>query len=236
MKDGRNQISLVDYLNNYPLIFKTTDDTVVEGNEICAGNSESVIFVPNEIYRIDWDDFQTNIRCEVGRTTKGKKSIQAALLDIFNERGKYTYLLYDHGSGEIADYITISEDDSSTEITLFHVKAMKGKRYNSDMSDIYEVTQQAIKSTIWLKSKGTLLEKIRSRRRTGNCVMKKGEFNNLEKALKQNNLFTARIVIVQPAISKSTNFPSKYQEVLAATRYYIKNSGRVTALEIWGSN
>jgi hypothetical protein len=112
---------------------------------------------------------------------------------------------------------------------------MHGETYNSDLNDNYEVTQQAIKSTIWLKSRGTLLEKIRRRRRSNHCKLKKGKYDDLEKTLKQNKLFTAKIVIVQPAISQSIDFPDKYKEVLAATKFYIKYSGRVTALEIWGS-
>jgi hypothetical protein len=151
------------------------------------------------------------------------------------EQDDFDYMLYDHGTGEIADYITIRETEHMLGVVLFHVKAMGGKRFNGDLGDIYEVTQQEIKSIIWLKSRGTLLAKIRSRRRSDHCIMKKGQFNELEKSLKQNKLFTARIMIVQPAISNSEDLPSKYQEVLAATNFYIKNSGRVTELGIWGS-
>ena len=235
LKDGREQITLVEYLNNNPLIFKTTDDSVIEGNEICAGAPDAVIFVPDEVYGIDWDKHQTDIRQEFGRASKGKKPIQTALYEILNEDDGYTYLIYDHGTGEIADYITITENDNTIEVVLYHVKAMRGRNYNGDLNDIYEVTQQAVKSTIWLKSRGTLLEKIRYRRKSNHCELKKGKYNDLEKTLKQNKLFTAKMIIVQPAISQSNDFPDKYQEVLAATRFYIKNSGRVTALEIWGS-
>lgn len=64
--------------------------------------------------------------------------------------------------------------------------------------------------------------------------MRKGQYQELEKSLKQNKLFTSKIVIVQPAISRGTVLPPKYQEVLAATNFYIKNSGRVTEFGIWG--
>lgn len=235
LKDGRNRLSLVEYLNNNPLIFKTSDDSVIVGNEICTGASESIVFVPDNIYGIDWDKYRTDIRREFGKIIKGKKPIQTALFEILNENNDYTYLIYDHGTGEIADYITITENDNTIETVLYHVKAMNGRTYNSDLKDIYEVTQQAIKSTIWLKSQRTLLDKIHLRRRSNRCELKKGKYNDLEKTLKQNKLFTAKIVIVQPAISQSIDFPDKYKEVLAATRFYIKYSGRVTALEIWGS-
>ena len=235
LKDGREQSTLVEYLNNYPLIFKTADDTVIEGNEICTGASDAVVFIQDEIYGVDWSHYQTDIRCESGNGSDNKKSIQTALHDILKERDDYSYLIFDHGTGEIADYITITEQNSTIEVVLYHVKAMRGLNFNSDVNDIYEVTQQAIKSIIWLKSRGSLLDKIKARRRSNHCILEKGNFGDLEKTLKQNKLFTAKIVIVQPAISKSAAFPNKYQEVLAAAQFYIHNSGRVTSLAIWGS-
>ena len=235
LKDGKEQGTLVEYLNSYPLIFKTTDDAVVEGNEICAGASDAVVFAQDEIFGIDWAHYKTDIRCECGNGNNNNKSIQTALHDILKERDDFSYLIFDHGTGEIADYITITEHDSKIETVLYHVKAMRGESFNSNVDDIYEVTQQAVKSIIWLKSRGTLLDKVKSRRKSNHCVLKKGTIGDLERTLKQNKLFTAKIVIVQPAISKSGSFPDKYQEVLASAQFYIHNSGRVTSLEIWGS-
>lgn len=236
LRDGRDTISLVNYLNNHPLVFKTTDDTVIEGNEICSGASDRIRFIHDEVVAIDWDAYKADIRREVTvARSSARKSIHAVLSEILESNNDFTYMIYDHGTGEIADYMTITENDISIEVALYHVKAMRGGNYNSSLDDIYEVTQQAIKSTIWLKSRGTLLEKIRFRRRSNHCELLKGMILDLEKTLKQNKLFTAKMIIVQPAISRSIEMPDKYQEVLAATRFYLKNSGRVTALEFWGS-
>jgi DNA or RNA helicases of superfamily II len=234
LKYGRNELSLVEYFNKIPLIFKTLDDSVIEGDEITIWASEIDIFMPDEINGIDWDKYMADIRCEFGETINGKKSIQDALFEILNESNKYTYLIFDHGTGEIADYITITENDNIIETVLYHVKAMSGRKYNNNLKDIYEVTQQAIKSMIWLNSQKELLNKIRLRRESNHCRLKKGNYNDLEKTLKQEKPFTAKIVIVQPAISQSIDFPARYQEVLAATRFYINSSRRFT-LEIWGS-
>ncbi len=235
LKDGRDQLPLIDYLNNHPLVFKTLNDSVIEGNEICTGVSDIIAFVPGEVLGIEWSRYHTDIRCECENPKMGMIPLQTALYKILSEKNDYSYLLYDHSTGEISDFIVITETDTAIEVVLFHVKAMHGMNYNSNLDDIYEVTQQAIKSIIWLKSRQTLLEKIRYRRRRNHCELRKGEFSELEKTLKRNKLFTAKIVIVQPAINKSVDFPSDFQEVLAATSFYIKNSGRVKSLEIWGS-
>jgi hypothetical protein len=49
LKDGRNNVSIVKYLSNYPLIFKTTDDAVIEGNEICTGAPAAIVFSSENI-------------------------------------------------------------------------------------------------------------------------------------------------------------------------------------------
>ncbi len=202
LKDGRQSISLNDYLFEYPLIFKTTDDTVVEGNEICCGASDAVIFSPENIFSVRWDDYNTDINREFGQIIKGKKPIQTVLQEILIENNNFDYLIYDHTQGEIADYITIKDNKNSLEVVLYHVKAMHGKCYNSDLTDIYEVTQQAIKSVIWLKSRSGLLDKIKNRNKKGYCIFKKGKFTDLEKSLNQIKLLTAKIVVVQPAIKR----------------------------------
>lgn len=112
---------------------------------------------------------------------------------------------------------------------------MKAKRFNSDVNDIYEVFQQAIKSTIWLKTKAVLLQKIIDRRISGNCIFKRGSLDALKVSLRSDKQFNAVIYVVQPSISKSTSMPFKYQEVIAAANFYISHSGRVKELKIWGS-
>jgi hypothetical protein len=76
LKDGRDEITLSDYLSNYPLIFKTTDDTVIEGNEICTGSPESIFFSSENIVAIDWEQRSADIHQECGEIFAGKKPIQ----------------------------------------------------------------------------------------------------------------------------------------------------------------
>lgn len=124
IKDGRNRVGLAEYLNNYPLIFKTTDDAIIEGNEISTGVPDAIVFSSGNIKSVDWAKYKTDIRCEFGKAASGQGSIQDVLEEILTEQDNFNYMLYDHGTGEIADYITISETDQKLEAILFHVKAM----------------------------------------------------------------------------------------------------------------
>lgn len=225
----------VDQLETYPLQFKTTDDTLVAGNEILVGNPNAVVFSADNIYPIDWKKYGTNIRREFTSGTSKIISIQDTVKKLLEADTEYKYLIFDHGTGEMADYIAIKEADSSIHISMFHVKAMKAAKFNSDVNDIYEVLQQAIKSSIWLKTKSVLLQKILSRRKSGKCVFIRGKLDELKQLLRCDKRLIATMYVVQPSISKSVELPDKYQEVLAAAKFYTLQSGRITEFKIWGS-
>ncbi len=236
---GRQKIGLSSYLSNYPLIFCTTDDVIIQGNEVSEGDPEAIVFTNDNIITIPWKekyDANVSIEFRTSKTRKKGKSIQDALLEILLENVEVDYIIYDHSTGEIADFISIQNKEMEVEVTLYHVKAMSGKNYNSSMKDISEVASQAIKSMTWLKTKSIFLEKIKSRRKSNHCVFKKGKHEDLVKDVRlQGKMFRGKIVVVQPSICKSKAIPSKIQEVLAATNYYISNSGIIKTFEIWGS-
>ena len=119
---------------------------------------------------------------------------------------------------------------------LYHCKAMKGKNYNSDVSDVYEVSQQAIKSTIWIKSKSALLEKLTARiKGAKKNKFIRGDIATLKNLLKSQKILEARIFIVQPAISKSKPMKDAVGTVLSAATFYVTNTGRTKSLEFIGS-
>ncbi|WP_156289866.1 DEAD/DEAH box helicase [Oceanobacillus salinisoli] len=239
VSDGHKQIKLSEYLNNHPLVFRTTDDVMITGIEQSEGNPDAMVFSNDNIVPIDWiEEYGTDIKVEVNdpRYHPDEKSIQTSLREILLTDSTLKYIIYDHSKGEIADYITVLENKTSYEITLFHVKKMSAANYNSDVNDIYEVAGQAIKSIIWLKTKSILLKKIEERRKSKHCIFIRGDYDEFKKELRsQDKQIIGKVVIVQPSISKDTYMPDKIQEVLAATKYYISNSGKVKQLEIWGS-
>lgn len=239
VSEGRGKIELPDYLNDHPLIYRTTDDVMIQGIDWSQGDPDAIVFSDRNIIPIEWaEKYETDIRYEVitEQDQPNGISIQSALEKILIENRDFKYIIYDHSAGEIADFITVLEKEDEYEISFYHVKKMSATRYNSSLGDVYEVAGQAVKSIIWLKSKATLLNKITGRRRSGHCIFKRGDFEDFKREIKsQDKLIRGKIVIVQPSISKSTEMPDKIQEVLAAARYYISNSGKVKGLEIWGS-
>ena len=99
---------------------------------------------------------------------------------------KFSHIIFDHGIGEMADFITIEENGDFIYVEMYHCKAKKGRVYNSSVGDVNEVTQQEIKSTIWVSSKAMLLKKINDRvSRASSEKFIRGEFKTLKKILQR---------------------------------------------------
>ena len=148
----------------------------------------------------------------------------------------YSHIIFDHGSGEIADFVAIKTEGLFIKVELYHCKAMKGENYNSAVDDVYEVAQQAIKSTVWVKSKSTLLTKLLDRiKNSAKNKFIRGDIKTLKEILKSQKALDVTIYIVQPAISQSAELKNTISTILSAASFYIKHSGRVKALKIMGS-
>ena len=235
---GKEEISMDKFLTEQPLIYKTVKDMTITGIDVIEGDFESELFDSNIIEGIDWKHYDTNLKLEFRKNDSDTRvSIQDALYKILEADEKFKYIIYDHGSGEMADYITIYETDNELVVELYHVKKMGSSSYNNSVGDVYEVSGQAIKSVTWFTTKGKLLEKFTSRHNAGHCIVKKGgNFKTMIKEIKTSGkVLRGCICIVQPGIKKSKAIPDRIQEVLAATDSYVKKAGKVNRLRIMGS-
>lgn len=145
-RDGARATSLAEYFTDNPIIFKTSDDTVYFGHEVLRGNVDLECFDPQRIIAYDWIGTNTDITKEAEQATSGKKTIQTALQEALLKRSDYTHIVFEHETGEIADYISFRSEVLFIKVELFHCKTMKGAQYNNSVIDVYEVAQQAIKS------------------------------------------------------------------------------------------
>lgn len=235
-KNGKEEFSLAEYFSNNPLSFKTADDTVYYGQEVLKGNLELEKYDSKRILALEWDKMGVDISLECGAGTNGKISIQDGLRNYLVEKSNFSHIIFDHGAGEIADFITIEEKIDVVCVKMYHCKAKKGIGYNASVTDLYEVISQAIKSSMWVSSKSKLLDKINDRV-TGRNSEKfiKGEFKSLEKILQSPKVLQVKIYIVQPAISKSSQIPDKIGTILSFATSSIKNTGKVKELLVIGS-
>ena len=227
---------MAEYFSNNPLSFKTAHDTVYCGQEVLKGNLELEKYDSKRICALKWEDMKVDTSLECGMGAGGRISIQDGIRLHLEKEPKFSHIIFDHGTGEVADFITAEEKGNFICVEMYHCKAKKGKAYNSSVEDVYEVTQQAIKSCIWVSSKQMLLKKINDR--VSNASSKKfirGEFKTLKKLLQSPKLLRVKVYVVQPAISKSLEIPNKIGIILSATTSFIKHTGKVQELVVIGS-
>ena len=235
-KNGKEEYFLAEYFSNNPLSFKTASDTIYCGQEVLKGNLELEEYDSKHICALKWDEMNVDTSLECGMGAGGRISIQDGIRIHLEKEPKFSHIIFDHGTGEVADFITAEEKGDFICVEMYHCKAMKGKAYNSSVEDVYEVTQQAIKSCIWVSSKQMLLKKINDR--VSNASSKKfirGEFKTLKKLLQSPKLLRVKVYVVQPAISKSLEIPNKIGIILSATTSFIKHTGKVQELVVIGS-
>lgn len=123
---------LVDYLNESPLQIYLDDFATIANHEFYAPPKEGDYqYAAEKILATAWNNANTDITREFYSTAQEKNnnnsrnSIHETLHDILlNEHNNV--LIYDHGTGEVADFITVNELNDKIEIKLYHVKGSSG--------------------------------------------------------------------------------------------------------------
>ncbi|CAD2074916.1 hypothetical protein JEOAER750_01058 [Jeotgalicoccus aerolatus] len=241
VKVAHQNLSLADYLNEFPLIFYTSNLKMISQEQITQGYKDITPYDKKHIIPIDWESYKTNIRKEF-YSKKDKRntnllSIHEALeLYLKDYSTNYDYIFYDHGTGEMADYITLKKNEKLIEVQLVHVKSASSlTSKNNNAGDIYEVVGQCIKSINWIKNSYVLEKKIKDRNKKNYAEVIKGDLNNLNQYLNDNIPIRGKLVACQPSLTNSKELPQKIGEILSAVETKVKDSLVVNAFEVWGS-
>lgn len=217
------------YLNEYSPTFYLKDFSSVSYHEWHKSPPpEKTYFDSDHIEVIDWSG--VNIQKEFGTPD----SIHTFLIN-YLKLCDLDILIYDHGPGEIADFITIKEEKDIVKIELIHVKSATGKVATGErVGDVYEVCGQAVKSLVWITNKIPFRKNVERRTLKHPEKYLKGDSKEFLGILSKDKVINFQISIVQPGISKSNIIP-KISEVLTANDDYISNSGN-NYLKVYASS
>lgn len=225
-----HSVELLNYLNENPFqIYLDDFATIADHEYFPPPSAEDYQYSASNVISYDWKSTNTDITTEFYKETTDKNangnkdSIHETLHNkLVNE--KYDVLIYDHGTGEVADFITIREYPDKLDIHLYHIKGSGGVNPGDRVSDVYEVCMQAVKSQVWTANKHTFKSKIANRTKDNASKFISGDlskFNSLmDKGIKADFVFA----IVQPGLSEST-FSPKLSYILAATDDSLNNAG-----------
>lgn len=225
-RDNEN-VPLLDYLRHYPIAFFLEDFSRVDGITLHR-NMREILIPADQLTSLDWAGSKVAIDSEInasGLTLQHPSSVQdlvgRTLID-----SNLPLVFFDHGTGEMADFLTLEEKDGGIEVSLYHCKGAGGTSPGDRVDDAYEVCGQVVKCLIWLKSKSILRQKILDREASrADSQFLKGDRNDVLRLLADSNTkeLKARIFLVQPGIS-ITNVSDKIRHVLGAASDYVQRS------------
>jgi superfamily II DNA or RNA helicase len=230
------EILLVDFLNEYPLSFYTEDLSLLRAFDLYrATEAGAMLFDANQIEAVAWADAKVNPRLEYGPPRDDRCSVHE-FIEARLAVSAANVVYYDHGSGEVADFLALTFRDGRVVVELFHCKGAGGDGAGDRVGDAYEVCGQAVKSVIHADP-DLLLRRIEGRwnRRAGACKFVKGSWEEFRRILQSHSraAFQFDIVVVQPGIARD-QLSSKIANLLAATNDHLVRGG-FSPLRVLGS-
>jgi hypothetical protein len=217
---------LMTYLKDFSLHIYLSDFSRISGVALFRSNFHTdTPFSTDCIRTEDWKAQNVDITKEFSADGTNDNSIHGFLKHSLPP-GADEIVIYDHGSGEIGDFVTVQETTNEIQFGLYHCKGSGGTDVGQRVGDVYEVAGQVVKSLIWLRKPHDLLEKIKSRLDQGSLFLK-GDRTALRSLFvkAQAKSFQFSIYCVQPGLSAS-NLADKLTGPMAAARDYVARSCR----------
>lgn len=227
---GHEEVEFLEYLNENSLqIYLQDFATIINHEYYPPPMGKSFHFDASRITPVDWMNYNTDIKREFYKTADAKKqnenknSIQETL-EIKLRLENPHILIFDHGTGEIADFINIVADATTVKINLYHVKGTTSDDAGDRVGDLYEVCMQAVKSQAWVSNKHEFLTKVIDRAKKKPEKFLIGDLDQLMDLINENKRFEFGFCIVQPGIAIDS-ISTKLSYILAATDDSLINSG-----------
>jgi superfamily II DNA or RNA helicase len=232
------QMTLDDYLNTYPPVFFTPDFASFQGGSFFAATETNTPpFDLNQFESLDWAQLGVNVHSEFGERDERGQSIHEYLRNRLVE-SEANIVFYDHGPGEIADFVSFSLRPGQVRVALYHCKASSAEQPGQRVSDAYEVCGQAVKCARWATSR-LILESIDRRlgRDSGGSRFEKGDVETCRQLLepRSRRQVVFESIIVQPGFSRA-QLGDTVGSLLAAANDYLFHGGRFVRLRVIGSS
>lgn len=221
------ETALIEFLNAEMPQFYTADLSLIDGTSLLRSSNEAFPpFDQNQIETHDWATANVDIAREFGAGREGRISVHQCLENILAESGN-SVVYYDHGSGEIADFVTVERGDEHLIVRFYHCKGAGGPNPGHRVGDLYELAGQAVKSVSWtLKQRVVANIRRRFTQQKGEHRFVRGDLDTLEQLLTDaaGASIKFEFVAVQPGLRKA-DFPIEIGNILAAASDHLVRAG-----------
>jgi hypothetical protein len=220
---GDEWVPLAAWLSEYPPMFFSTTLDAFEGYDLLGkpASSGASITKENSII-LDWEG--CDVKCEFDLSKPDRMTVHRYLRDLLLSDDVNKVILYDHRSGELADYVALSVDSQShVTIHLYHCKGAGGAPSGARTNDVTELILQTVKCLASLQ-KEFILAHVKRRAAVDNphrSVFWRGDLRQFEQLLSATEPIDLRFEIyaVQPGIELSALQPTLLEPMAAAVSY-----------------
>lgn len=238
IKSGRLDLTISDYLNDYPLLVRYVSLKELEGNLLYEQNNP-VAAVLDERKLLPWQWPPSEVDITVESTWKKgverTNSVQSYVAEHYRREG-FEVIFNDDDAGEAADLVCLKEETEQIRMVLAHCKFSGGASEGRRVKDVVEVTSQAVRSAVWRGNFDRLYRHLLVRQRVkGSGDENRNRFvvgnvstlGNLAKSARSKPV-AFEIAIVQPGVSRS-KLSDDQRLVLAAGLTFLKQTVDVDA-------
>lgn len=138
---------LASWLSLHPPAFYAADKSSFLGVNLIAAAANTITRLrPGDARALAWDNCAIDVEFDVA-SARGRLTVHQALERHLIATPDLVALVYDHRSGEAADYIALVRNaDGSLVVRLYHCKGAGGAPSGGRVADVYEVSGQMLKS------------------------------------------------------------------------------------------
>lgn len=159
-------MDLGEWLSMHPPVFFAADKSSFEGmNAYPPPAQVSSRLGEGDAEALDWTGCEIGVEFDL--QNPNRRTVQKHLEGILLRQGNLEALVYDHRTGEAADFIAITREPNDRYcVSLYHCKGAGGTPSGSRVGDVYEVTCQLLKSVVYCEPTA-LREHIKHRVHSG---------------------------------------------------------------------
>lgn len=227
---GSRTRTLADYFSDFPPLFRFVDLSELDGNLLISPKDPRELRLRDGQFEI-WDWAGTDITQESlwKNGALRRESVQWKVARHFIDAG-FAVVFDDDGAGEAADLICLDETEDEIKLTLIHCKFSETSRPGERVSDVVEVSSQAVRSAKWKWRFNDLGKHIMGReerlatdaRQTRFLAGNVQELNSLIRASRFKPI-KASVLVVQPGLSYGRRAADQ-EMVLASAASYLQQT------------
>lgn len=230
-----NWIDFASWLSMHPPVFYSGDKSSFQGVNLMKAPSVTIsTLAADDTVALDWTGCAINV--EFDYSNADRNTVHKHLGNHLLTTNGLEVLIYDHRTGEAADYIAVtSEGGGGFKVSLYHCKGAGGAPSGRRVNDVYEVAGQVLKSIAYCEP-SVLAQHVEHRvneaRHRQPSKFMVGDLARMKAILGQtpSNKLHFGIYGVQPGISKA-DIDNHLADLMAFALDYVHRGG--VAKAVW---